>query len=208
MGEAGVAMQLSTCKAWVTSTPRVMWFVCDFYWKTIPFVYCSDSCIAFWLDWNSGQMYGVCAIKLRWLAHYFTSQVEDWFPAYLDVTSSLGGVTNFWVILIVLYITVTVTNLVPRSSHRLGFAVRTNGRGRPGQFYHVNDVSLYQGRQREEGSSIERTHFVHTFFVLNQGGMFLLSKCSKLQRLGQKLQDSQACSNDGQSPPPSFCLPR
>ena len=40
--------------------------------------------------------------------------------------------------------------------------------GRPGIIYHVNDVSVYLGRQRGEGSLIERTHFAHTFFVLNQ----------------------------------------
>ena len=39
---------------------------------------------------------------------------------------------------------------------------------RPGPFYHVNDISVYLGRQRGEGSPIEITHFTHTFFILNQ----------------------------------------
>ena len=34
--------------------------------------------------------------------------------------------------------------------------VLRSGGGRPGPFYHVNDVSVYLGRQRGEGSSIER----------------------------------------------------
>ena len=40
----------------------------------------------------------------------------------------------------------------------------------PGPFYHVNDVSVYLGRQKLGGgnSLIERMHFVHAFFVLNQ----------------------------------------
>ena len=45
--------------------------------------------------------------------------------------------------------------------------MQKNRGGRPGLFYHVNDVFVYLGRQRE-GSPIERTHFGHTFFVLNQ----------------------------------------
>ena len=32
----------------------------------------------------------------------------------------------------------------------------------------MNDVSVYLGRQREEGSLIERMHFVDSFFVFNQ----------------------------------------
>ena len=54
----------------------------------------------------------------------------------------------------------TTTTLVPRSSHRPVFdslQYAKNGGGRPGIFYHVNDVSVYLGRQRGEESSIERT---------------------------------------------------
>ena len=37
------------------------------------------------------------------------------------------------------------------------------GRGRPGPFYPMNDVSVYQGRQRGEGSPIKRMRlFLHT----------------------------------------------
>ena len=43
-----------------------------------------------------------------------------------------------------------------------------NEGGRPGPFCHVNDVSVHLGGQRGEESQIERTHFVHTFFVLKQ----------------------------------------
>ena len=33
---------------------------------------------------------------------------------------------------------------------------RKKGDGRPGPFYHVNDVSVYLGRQKGEGSPIKR----------------------------------------------------
>ena len=32
----------------------------------------------------------------------------------------------------------------------------------------MNDISFYLGRQRGEGSLIEKTHFVNAFFVFNQ----------------------------------------
>ena len=35
-------------------------------------------------------------------------------------------------------------------------------------FYHMNDVSVYLGDEGGEGSVLERTHFTHAFFVLNQ----------------------------------------
>ena len=35
-------------------------------------------------------------------------------------------------------------------------------------FYHMNDVSVYLGDGGREGSLLERTHFTHAFFVLNQ----------------------------------------
>ena len=60
--------------------------------------------------------------------------------------------------------------LLPRPSHRpfLVACSMQNGGGRPGPFYHVNDVSVYLGRQRGEGSLIERTYFLHMSLVLNQ----------------------------------------
>ena len=36
-------------------------------------------------------------------------------------------------------------------------AVCKNGGGRLGIIYHVNDISVYLGRQRGEGSPVERT---------------------------------------------------
>ena len=55
--------------------------------------------------------------------------------------------------------------------------------GRPGPFDHVNDVSVYQSRQRGgEESLIEKMHFTHVFFVLNQEWHdFRFTKLSKLQ---------------------------
>ena len=59
-------------------------------------------------------------------------------------------------------------SLVPRSLQHLVFD-RLQWRGRPGIFYPVNDVSVYLGRQRGEGSLIERTHhFTRAFFISNQ----------------------------------------
>ena len=46
------------------------------------------------------------------------------------------------------------TSLVPRPSHHPVFwslAVCKNGGGRPGLFYHMNDISVYLSRQRGEG---------------------------------------------------------
>ena len=43
-----------------------------------------------------------------------------------------------------------------------------NGGGRPGIFYHVNDVNVYLGRWgRGEGSPIERMHFTHAVSISN-----------------------------------------
>ena len=50
--------------------------------------------------------------------------------------------------------------LVPRPSHHPEFdhlQYAKNGGGRPGPFYHVNDVSVYLGRQRGQGSLIKTT---------------------------------------------------
>ena len=44
------------------------------------------------------------------------------------------------------------------------FIIKWRGpRERAGIFYHVDDISIYPGRQRGEGSPIERTYFAHTF---------------------------------------------
>ena len=61
-----------------------------------------------------------------------------------------------------------VSRLSRAPSSFWSLAVCKNGGGRPSPFYHVNDVSVYLGRQRGEGSPIERTHFMHIFFILNQ----------------------------------------
>ena len=45
-----------------------------------------------------------------------------------------------------------IVSFIPRPSYRPVFdppTVCKNGGGRPGPFYHMNDVSVYQGRQRE-----------------------------------------------------------
>ena len=41
-------------------------------------------------------------------------------------------------------------------------------RGSPGSIYHTNDISFHLVDKLGEESLIERTNFVHTFFVLNQ----------------------------------------
>ena len=55
------------------------------------------------------------------------------------------------------------SSLVPRLSRApssfWSLAVCKNGGGRPSLFYHVNDISVYLGRQRGEG---------YVFFILNQ----------------------------------------
>ena len=58
--------------------------------------------------------------------------------------------------------------------------------GRPGPFYHVNDISVYLGRQRGGG-----VPFHACVLHFEPGAVcFLLPKHSKLQHLGvQKLQD-------------------
>ena len=38
--------------------------------------------------------------------------------------------------------------------------IMQNGRGRPGPFYNMNDVSVYPGTQRGEGSLIEGTSYI------------------------------------------------
>ena len=49
-------------------------------------------------------------------------------------------------------------SLIPRSSHRpvlIACSMHKNGGERPGPFYHVNDVSVYLGRQTGGGSPIK-----------------------------------------------------
>ena len=65
--------------------------------------------------------------------------------------------------------TLQLHSLVPRPSHRPVFDHLQYAKtevGRPGPFYHVNDVSVYLGRQR--GGRGPQSHFAHAFFVLNQ----------------------------------------
>ena len=69
-----------------------------------------------------------------------------------------------------------------------------NGGGRPGLFYHVNDVSVYLGRQREGGVSDKKNAFCTCVIRFEPGVVrFSLLGCSKLQRLGQKLQVNASC---------------
>ena len=52
-------------------------------------------------------------------------------------------------------------SLVPRPSHRPVFDLlqyAKNRGGRPGPFYHINDVSVYLGRQRGGGVPDQETH--------------------------------------------------
>ena len=39
-------------------------------------------------------------------------------------------------------------SVIPRSPHCPVFFIAFSGGERPGPFYHMNDVSVYQGRQR------------------------------------------------------------
>ena len=68
-------------------------------------------------------------------------------------------------------------------------AVCKNGGGRPGPFYHVNDVSVYVGRQ-SGGGVLDRMNAFHTHVLHIELGLvhvcFSLRKLSKLQHLGQK----------------------
>ena len=72
-----------------------------------------------------------------------------------------------------------MTSLIHRPSHRLGFAVCENGRGRPGPFCHVNDVSVYLGRQRVGGVLIRKNTFCAHVFCFSAWGQ-------KLQDYGLK----------------------
>ena len=62
----------------------------------------------------------------------------------------------------------------------------------PGPFYHIKTSVIDRGGK---GSQIKRTHFAHAFFTLNQEWVpCSLCECSKLQHLGQKLQDKASSS--------------
>ena len=61
--------------------------------------------------------------------------------------------------------------------------------------YHVNDISVYLGRQRGGGGDpIERTHFTQASFFKPGVVCFLLCKHLKLHRLEQKLQGKASSS--------------
>ena len=78
----------------------------------------------------------------------------------------------------------------------------------PGPFCHVNDVSIYLGRQRGGGGGlIERTYLVQTFLVLNQELYVLLQTC-ETSALGtettRKWPQAQPLFQSGT--PPVLCL--
>ena len=75
-----------------------------------------------------------------------------------------------------------------------------------GLFYHINDINVYLGRQRGGGVPDQKDAF-HTRILCFEPRVVRLSLCerSKLQSLGQKLQN-QASSSIGDPPP--LCLPR
>ena len=81
-----------------------------------------------------------------------------------------------------------------------------NGRRRPGTIYHVNDVSVYQGRQRGGGVPDRKGACVLRFE--SRAVRFPLCERSKPQHLGQKLQDQASSSFFRQGTLPPLCLPR
>ena len=106
-----------------------------------------------------------------------------------------------------------ICSLIPRPSHHPIFNhlqyTKTEG-GRPGPFYHVNDVlSTQVDRRGGEGSPIERTHFACAFFVLKQEWYvffcFMNVRNSSSWGRNYKIRP-QACSFNRASLP--LCLPR
>ena len=91
-------------------------------------------------------------------------------------------------------------SLVPRPSHCPVFDYAKNGEGRRGPFYYVNDINVYLGRQRGEGSLIKDAF--HACILRFEPRVICLLLCErlKLQCLGQKLQD-QTSSSIGDPPP-------
>ena len=74
----------------------------------------------------------------------------------------------------------------------------------------MNDVSVYLARQKGEGSSIERTHFVNAFFVLDQEQMSeTIALVTETTRKGLKLVLSigDLASYPGYRRPLPVCLP-
>ena len=99
------------------------------------------------------------------------------------------------------------TSFVFPPSSFWSLAAWKNGGRRPGIFYHMNDVSVYLGRQRRGGVP----DWENAFCVLHfEPGVvcvcFLLHERFKLQCLGKKLH--QAHSTHGGPLPPSVYLGR
>ena len=70
-----------------------------------------------------------------------------------------------------------------------------NGRGRPGPFYHLNDVSVYLCRQRGVRGPQSKGRILHMHSSFEPGAVhFSLRECSKLQCLGQKPQEKPPSS--------------
>ena len=99
-----------------------------------------------------------------------------------------------------IFIELNISSFVPRSSHHPVFDHLQKWRRRPGPFYHMNDVSVYLGRQGGPGPPLEELPFVHTFFCFEPEAVcFSLHEHSKLQHLGQKLQDKASSSPQARS---------
>ena len=91
-------------------------------------------------------------------------------------------------------------SLVPRPSHCPVFdwlQYARMGGGRHGPLYHMNDVSVYRGG---EGSLIERAHFMHMFFILNQERYIFCMYPNTSARDRNHKKRPQACSFN-RSPP-------
>ena len=69
---------------------------------------------------------------------------------------------------------ITRVSLVPRPSQSPVLVAWSMQKWRGEAWYHLSRKwrRVYLGRQRGEGSPIERTHFVHAFFVLNHRTLF------------------------------------
>ena len=79
--------------------------------------------------------------------------------------------------------------------------MQKNRGGRPGLFYHVNDVFVYLGRQREGRGPQSNERILHTHSSFwTRSNTFSLRKHSKLQHFGQKLQDQASSSFFGPLP--------
>ena len=99
----------------------------------------------------------------------------------------------------------------PHSLHVLHVGVQfLIGGGRPGTIYHVNDISVYLGRQMWGGVTDQKNTFCACVLCFEPRAVHLsLRERSKLQRLGQKLQDQASSSFFRQgTPPPSVYLGR